>query len=104
MYFKSSVPQPQGSLRDLNINPTRSRFNLPSPSTILDMMQSWFAPVIALVLWGMLLAGVYTRGWYLFWMMGLFALYGLRSFRAIVIQRLATLKRVSRMVNAHNTR
>ena len=102
IYFKSSVPQPQGSNRDLlNIPLTKSKF--PTASTILDMMQSWLAPLIALVLWGLLVSGMYTRGWYTFCMFSLQGMYGLRSFVSIVIRRLATLKDVARMVNAKNT-
>jgi hypothetical protein len=65
-------------------------------------MQSWLAPVIALGFWGLMRAGVYTRGWYFFLLFLCFALCGIRNFIYIVIQRLGTLRRVFSMVNARS--
>jgi hypothetical protein len=64
------------------------------------MMQSWLAPPIALVLWVLLRAGIYTRGWFFSCMVGLTCVYGLRSFVSIIYQRLHTLRHVAGIVNA----
>jgi hypothetical protein len=64
------------------------------------MMQSWFAPVIMLVFWGLLRAGMYSRGWFYFSGLSLQGICGLRTFISTVFQRLATLKHVTFMVNA----
>jgi hypothetical protein len=65
-------------------------------------MQSWIAPVISLALWGALLGGALTRGWYFASIFGLSTIYGLRTFVAIASQRLSTIKRVAAMMNAAN--
>jgi hypothetical protein len=63
-------------------------------------MQSWLAPVIALVFWGLMRAGVYSRGWLYVFMFSLHGMCGLRAFVSTVFQHLATLKDITVMVNA----
>jgi hypothetical protein len=58
-----------------------------------------------MTLWGLLQAGMFSRGWFFFSGLVFVSLCGLRSFQAIVSQRLATLKRIAPIVNAtHGTR
>jgi hypothetical protein len=97
-YFRSQLARPEAYT--LRADARRRGSRVPQPSSVLDIMQSYLAPVIALVLWVLLQADVYSRGWY-YSMLHLFSsLWSLRSFFSIVNQRLATLKHVASIVHA----
>jgi hypothetical protein len=69
-------------------------------SYALDAMQSWLAPVVALGFWGLMRAGLLTRGWFMCICCSLYTFGGLRSFISIVRKRLGTLKHIVTVVNA----
>jgi hypothetical protein len=101
IYFKTSMP---GVGRASHIRPkdkpTTSWYSaLLSPSRMLDVLQSWLAPVIVVLLWNFLHVGYYNRGWYFFALAIMQGCCGLRSFYSIVHQRLATLKRIAPIVS-----
>jgi hypothetical protein len=96
VHFKSSVPQPQNSALRSTILARRCK--LPSPSAILDILQSWLASIIALVYWGLLRLGVYSRGRYFYLLLATSFLCSLRSFLSIVRQRLRTLRRIAPII------
>jgi hypothetical protein len=94
IHFRSSILQRSSS--------KNSRL---SPSDVLDALQGWMAPVIALTLWSLFSAGVYSRGSYIFIIIVAVGLFGIRSFVTIVNQRVSTLKRIAPIVNAkHGSR
>jgi hypothetical protein len=97
-YFRAQLPRPEARVLRSKARPRASR--VPKPSHVLDVMQSWLSPVIGLVIWGLLQAGVYSRGWYVAMLHGLSSLWALRSFFSIVNQRLATLKHIASIVSA----
>ena len=99
LYFKAQLPQPNRSQRRTSTEPEpASGFQSPSLSKLLDLMQSWYAPVIGFMLWMLLRAGVYSRGWHCFTLTFIQMIWGVRSAFSIVTLRLATLRRVTSMV------
>jgi hypothetical protein len=94
-HFKSSVPQPKGLQ---SADTYTSRLTWLSVTAVLDAMQSWGAPLIAIPAWAMMYTGVYTRGWCMCFLIAIQALCGLRAFTALVFTRLATLKSIGKIV------
>jgi hypothetical protein len=78
----------------------RDKHTFMVPSTILDVIHKWLSPGIAFAIWGLLRAGVYSRGWFYGLTVIFSALWGFRTFISIVNQRLTTLKRIAPIVNA----
>jgi hypothetical protein len=64
------------------------------------MLQSWLAPVVTLVCWGLMRAGVYSRAWFVLICCLVYVLSGVRSFVSILLQRLRTLKRIVAVANS----
>jgi hypothetical protein len=90
-HFKLMIQGPRG-----NKKLSRRR----AITNALDAMQSWGAPVAALGLWGLMRAGLLTRGWFMYICILLFTFGGLRGFISIVRKRLGTLKHIVTVVNA----
>jgi hypothetical protein len=102
-HFKSAMTtsmRPRGSVTEVQ-SYGRHKTGKKLITITLDILQSWGAPLVMIVLWSCLQAGVYTRGWFVFSCFTAHWMCGLRSFVAILRQRLATLRNVARIV--HNT-
>jgi hypothetical protein len=73
----------------------RNACGLPSPTEVLDLLQSKLAPVVLMLLWGLLMAGKLSRAWYYNTYMILSASCALRAFVAIATKRVRTIKRIA---------
>jgi hypothetical protein len=91
-WFKALVQMPgevsRGSKR-------RNACGLPSLTEILDKLQSQLAPVVVMLLWGLLMTGTLPRAWYYTTHMALSGCCALRAFIAIATKRVRTIKRIA---------
>jgi hypothetical protein len=99
-HFKASIQESRASVRNLGEIRTKRRGKRYLVSKVLDALQSWMAPVIAYLFWMMLRLGLYSRGWFMFALWSAQSVYGLRSFLAILLQRLSTLQKVGHIVTS----
>jgi hypothetical protein len=95
IHFKAFLPRSEAKLAK-----PASGLRALKLSTVLDGLQSSFAPVVAFAMWMLLRIGAFSRGWYLSWIWILIGLSGLRSFHGIVMKRFSTLRRVAPLFHA----
>jgi hypothetical protein len=102
LHFKSSIMHTELSHNNLS---GPGGLQIPSLSDVLNMLQSWLAPVLVVVCWTLLYAGVYTRGCYIILLLSMSSICGLRSISTIINKSFATLKRIAPIVsNKEGTR
>jgi hypothetical protein len=90
-WFKGLVQMPgEGNSRS-----KRNACGMPSASQALDTLQGPVAPILALMLWVLLIAGELPRSWYYTVNMSLGASYSFRAFIAIATQRVRTIKNIA---------